>query len=85
MVARFEQMAFESGINQLSAPFETEFGWHVIEVLDQELTENPRNQLETRARETLRRQKAEDQYEAWLTRLRDNAYVELRGFAKNFQ
>ena len=85
MVARFEQMAFESDINQLSAPFETEFGWHVIEVLDQEMTENPRNQLETRARETLRRQKAEDQYEAWLTRLRDNAYVELRGFAKNFQ
>lgn len=85
MVPKFEQMAFQSSPNQTLAPFETEFGWHILEVLDQELAENPRTQLENKARDTLRRQKAEEQYEAWLTRLRDNAYVELRGFAKNFQ
>ena len=85
MVPKFEQLAFESDPNQVSEPFNTQFGWHILEVLDQELTDNPRTQLETKARETLRRQKAEEQYEAWLTRLRDNAYVELRGFAKNFQ
>jgi peptidyl-prolyl cis-trans isomerase SurA len=85
MVPKFEQLAFESEPNQVSEPFNTQFGWHILEVLDQELTDNPRTQLETKARETLRRQKAEEQYEAWLTRLRDNAYVELRGFAKNFQ
>lgn len=85
MVPKFEQLAFESEPNQISEPFSTQFGWHILEVLDQEVTDNPRNQLATKARETLRRQKAEEQYEAWLTRLRDNAYVELRGFAKNFQ
>ena len=85
MVPRFEQMAFQSETNQPLEPFVTEFGWHILEVLEQELAENPRNRLESRARETLRRQKAEDQYQDWLTRLRSNAYVELRGFAKNLQ
>ncbi len=85
MVPKFEQKAFQANINQVIEPFETEFGWHILEVLDQELAESPRTQLEGKARETLRRQKAEEQYESWLTRLRDNAYVELRGFAKNFQ
>ena len=85
MVPKFEQMAFQSDTNEPLEPFVTEFGWHILEVLDQEVAENPRNQLESRARETLRRQKAEEQYQEWLTRLRGNAYVELRGFAKNLQ
>lgn len=85
MVPTFEQRAFQSGVNQVTEPFVTEFGWHILEVLDTELAENPRSKLENQARETLRRQKAEEQYETWLSRLRDNAYVELRGFAKNFQ
>ena len=85
MVPKFEQMAFESAPNQLQAPFETEFGWHILEVLDQDVAKNPRKQLENQARETLRRQKAEEEYQTWLTRLRDNAYVELRGFAKSIQ
>lgn len=85
MVPNFEQKAFNTEPNQVTEPFATQFGWHILEVLEQELQENPRSQLESKARETLRRQKAEEKFQTWLTRLRDNAYVELRGFAKNFQ
>jgi len=85
MVSKFELMAFETNPNQLTEPFATEFGWHILEVLEQELQENPRAEMEVKARDTLRRQKAEERYQEWLTRLRDNAYVELRGFAKNYQ
>ncbi|OED43660.1 hypothetical protein AB833_03365 [Chromatiales bacterium (ex Bugula neritina AB1)] len=85
MVPRFETLAFSTEPNQLTEPFFTEFGWHVMEVTEREVEENPRSDLEARARDQLRRRKAEDKYDDWLAQLRANAYVELRGFAKNFQ
>lgn len=85
MVGPFESRAFSSDINQVSEPFETQFGWHILEVTDREVAEAPREALKSRTREQLRRKKAEEKFETWLTELRENAYVELRGFAKNFQ
>ncbi len=85
MVAPFEARAFTLDVNTVSEPFETQFGWHIIEVLEQEITEAPREAMKSKAREQLRRKKAEERFQNWLTELRENAYVELRGFAKNFQ
>ncbi len=85
MVAEFEQVAFSTPVNVVSQPFKTAFGWHIVEVLEQKLDQNPQGELKTKAREQLRQQKAEDKYENWLSTLRDNAYVELRGFAKKYQ
>lgn len=85
MVAPFEARAFTGAVNQVSEPFETQFGWHILEVLEQEINEAPREALKSRTREQLRRKKAEEKFQAWLIDLRENAYVELRGFAKNFQ
>ncbi len=82
MVQQFEQMAFTIAPNQVSAPFFTDFGWHILEVIDQEIDANPRSELESSAREQLRRKKAEEKYAEWLVDLRDGAYVELRGFAQ---
>ncbi len=85
MVANFENIAFTTETNQLTEPFFTDFGWHILEVTEREVEQNPRGDLEERTRDQLRRKKAEDKYADWLAQLRANAYVELRGFAKNFQ
>ncbi len=85
MVANFEARAFTAIENQISEPFKTEFGWHILEVTDRELEASPRESMKSQAREQLRRKKAEEKFDTWLTELRENAYVELRGFAKNFQ
>lgn len=85
MVPQFEQMAFTTPPDTVTEPFFTDFGWHLLEVTDQELDTNPRSELESKAREQLRRKKAEEKYAEWLTNLRDNAYVDLRGFAKGLQ
>lgn len=85
MVSEFEQVAFSTPVNTPSSPFKTAFGWHIVEVLDQEIAATPQNDLKTQTREKLRQQKAEAKYDTWLNSLRDNAYVELRGFAKEYQ
>jgi len=85
MVAEFEQAAFSTPVNVLSQPFKTAFGWHILEVLEQQLPETSAEADAAKAREQLRQKKGEERYQAWLEDLRDGAYVELRGFAKRYQ
>jgi len=85
MVAEFEQAAFSTPVNVLSQPFKTAFGWHILEVLEQQLPETSQEAEAAKAREQLRQKKGEERYQAWLDDLRDNAYIELRGFAKRYQ
>ncbi len=86
MVPVFERIAFSAPENEISEPFQTQFGWHVMEVLEREYAENQGDQNATeQARQQLRQTRAEEQFQEWLQRLRDGAYVELRGFGKNFQ
>lgn len=83
MVPQFEQLAFSTSPNQFTAPFFTDFGWHIMEVTDRELDTGNNDDRESEVRTQLRRKKAEEKFQSWLTDLRDNAYVELRGYAKN--
>jgi peptidyl-prolyl cis-trans isomerase SurA len=63
---------------ELSQPFQTEVGWHVIKRLgtrEQDVTEqNRRNQ----AREIIAQRKAEEEFERFLRQLRAEAFVESR-------
>ena len=69
-------LSLEDG--QISQPFRTEAGWHVLQRLgarEQDVTERVRRE---EAREAIARRKAEDEYERFLRQLRDEAYVETR-------
>ncbi|MCE2943252.1 MAG: peptidylprolyl isomerase [Lysobacteraceae bacterium] len=63
---------------QLSAPFRTEAGWHILRRVasrEQDVTdENRRN----RARQQIGERKAQDEFERFLRQLRSDAYVESR-------
>lgn len=83
MVPQFEQLAFSTSPSQITEPFFTDFGWHIMEVTDRELDTGNDDDRESEVRTQLRRKKAEEKFQSWLTDLRDNAYVELRGYAKN--
>lgn len=63
---------------QLSAPFRTESGWHVIRRVaqrEQDITEENRRQ---RARQLIGERKAQDEFERFLRQLRADAFVESR-------
>lgn len=69
-------LALEDG--ELSEPFSSEVGFHLIQRLgkrEQDITEES---LRNRARDAIARRKAEEEFERFVRQLRDEAYVENR-------
>jgi peptidyl-prolyl cis-trans isomerase SurA len=64
--------------NQISEPFLTNFGWHILQVLERRDTEISAERNRVAARLGLRQRKADEAYQQWLLQLRDSAYVEYR-------
>jgi peptidyl-prolyl cis-trans isomerase SurA len=74
----FEQAVADLKDNEISKPFKTKYGWHIVQLLgrrDHDATEDVKQQ---RAYAQLRESKAEEETELWLRRLRDEAFVEYR-------
>jgi peptidyl-prolyl cis-trans isomerase SurA len=63
---------------ELSEPVRSSFGYHLIRVLERRSHDDTEAYRREHARDLLRSRKAEEMTQAWLQRLRDEAYVELR-------
>ncbi len=78
VVPEFQQQMDELQPGEFSRPFRTQFGWHIVQVLDRRNYDNTDKVLRAEAREILTNRKAKDAYELYLRRLRDEAYIEKR-------
>ncbi|MDQ3582604.1 MAG: peptidylprolyl isomerase [Pseudomonadota bacterium] len=78
LVPKFEDAMTALEPGGVSEPFETEFGWHIVQVLERRRRDNTVEAMRAQAREAIRRRKGEEERQAWLRRLRDEAYVEYR-------
>lgn len=63
---------------EVSTPFRTQFGWHIAEVLDRRTRDVTEEARRARARQAIVNRRMDEEYEVWLRRLRDEAYVEYR-------
>lgn len=77
-VPEFEKVADEIEIGVLSDPFETRFGWHILEVTDRRTYDNTEEVKERNCIERLRNGKLADESELWARRIRDEAFVDKR-------
>ncbi len=78
LVAEFEKVMDSLPVNQVSTPFKTPFGWHILQVQERRQQDSGSETLRSRAMEAIRSRKTEEEQESWLRRLREEAYVELR-------
>lgn len=78
LTPEFEDVMNSLQINQLSEPFKSGFGWHLVQVMDRRKYDNTEQAMRAQARETIVRRKIEEETELWLRRLRDESFVEYR-------
>jgi len=77
-VPEFEAQLAALADGEISQPFRTQFGWHIVQRLGEREIDNSEEVKRQRAYVALRDSKAEEETELWLRRLRDEAYVELK-------
>ena len=77
-VPEFETEMAKLKDGEISAPFQSPYGWHIIQVLGRRTQDTSNEERRREAIEQLRSGKAEEETELWLRRLRDEAYVETR-------
>jgi len=77
-VPEFEKVLESLSENEISQPFRTQFGWHIIQLLGRRQFDNTDELRRQRAFMQLRESKADEETELWLRRLRDEAYVEAK-------
>ncbi len=77
-VGEFQAQVDQLDIGEMSEPFKSPFGWHIVEVLDRRVYDNTEELKERNCRVAIRQSKLQEETQIWLRRLRDDAYVDKR-------
>lgn len=77
-VPQFEKQMSRLELDEVSEPVQTPFGLHLIQVLARRQQDISAERDRTVARKQIRRRKADERYDQWLRRLRDEAYVKYQ-------
>ena len=77
-VPEFERVMNQLRDNELSQPFQSPFGWHILQVQERRSEGLSPERKRAVARNAIRARKAEEAYTDWLRQTRDRAFVEYR-------
>ena len=77
-VPEFEQTVSMLQENEISLPFRTQFGWHIVQLLGKRQFDSTDVSKRRQVAEAIRNSRADEETELWLRRLRDEAYVEYK-------
>ena len=78
LAEEFEKVMIESSIGDVSKIFQTQFGFHFLEVLEQRNYDMTRDLIEDRAYQVLYGRKYEEELENTLRSIRAEAFVEIK-------
>jgi peptidyl-prolyl cis-trans isomerase SurA len=65
-------------VNDISEPFRTQYGWHIVQLLGRRKFDATKEVQRKDAEDQIRASKVDEATELWLRRMRDDAYVDLK-------
>lgn len=78
MVPEFEQAMNATAIGEISEPVHTQFGWHILLVEDRRQQDMTSEALRNKAADFLHKRKYQEELDAWLQQIRDEAFVDIK-------
>ena len=77
-VPEFDKAVADLKVNEISEPFKTRYGWHIVQLLGTRTYDSTADVRRQHAFAAIRESKADEETELWLRRLRDEAFVEIK-------
>jgi peptidyl-prolyl cis-trans isomerase SurA len=77
-VPEFDQIVKAAEVGSISEPFQSRFGWHIVEVLGRRVYDNTEDLKEGNCDLLIRNGKMDEETQAWIRRLRDEAFIDIR-------
>lgn len=78
MVPAFEAAMARTGDGEISDPVSTQFGWHIIQVESRRNEDMTNEASRNKATEHLHNRKYQEELDAWLQQIRDEAFVDIK-------
>ena len=79
-VPEFEQVMYTIPLNEVSQPFQSPFGWHILQVTARREQDFSNEILRNKAENILSQRKYEQELRVWLQEIRDEAFIEIKTF-----
>ncbi|WP_413692819.1 peptidylprolyl isomerase SurA [Psychromonas sp. KJ10-2] len=76
-VPEFRDIAQSQAIGEISQPFQTTHGWHILQVLDKRESDTTESATKQKAYNLIYRQRFPAEAYAWLNELRQEAYIKI--------
>src|SRR5690625_7982200 len=83
MVARLRQGLAEAEPREVSEPFQSPFGWHILQVQERRQKDMSDLMLRNEAAQLLRERRFDEELQTWLAELREEAYIEIKPYVPN--
>jgi peptidyl-prolyl cis-trans isomerase SurA len=77
-VPEFERAMDALKLKQVSPPFRSPFGWHIVQVMERREQDMSEDRQRLTARQAIRSRKSDELWDDWVRQQRDKAYIEYQ-------
>lgn len=77
-VPEFEEAMANTSPGNISRPFKSQFGWHILQVIERRKEDMSDKVKRNQASNVLRSRRFDEEFQLWLTQIREEAYVEIK-------
>lgn len=78
MVPEFEKVMISTAVGQISQPFQTQYGWHILTVENQRQMDMTEEYQRRMAKQILSERQFDAELDGWLRQVRAEAYVDIK-------